>query len=529
MDKLKEIPVSQQIPGDFTQVLFGEVFKKITNGGDAKMLGRNDFVAWNTVPEALDKQAFDFAAKGFFGSVKKDDNMTQEEYNELRSSKKWSAYIYSQEFSELVDKIPSNIPALNPDGTRGMTIWSDSLKRVSQVYEDALLFSVVYNTELDPKLLKKIDTMRKKLFVIKKLTNPDFDDTSIEHPEDNPKVIFQSFISASYLKYLEYEIKYYAVEEEFRNLEAAAQGGNDPQAITDLALKGGMLKKKVTNAMKAWETLGFKTQIEKVQNYISQVEEGNFLTLKERYKTEFNIAKRTSVLTSNSFNISAPLPSGLLNNSDGWMSFDFSKTHYDSSYSSKSKNWGANAGYKSPFWGASAYVKGSNIDLTKNLNFEDLKMSFKIAKCSVNRGWLGMPFVESRYWKFPKSSPQVLDNTIISNGIGVKQTNGPEPLMPAVISEMYIIKDLKIGFKEGSDSFKYVNSAIDSGGSVNIFGFNAGGHYSQSSTDVTSTSDRTLQNQIAKGYLLLGYKCHIVPLSPNPSPNIKDSQWTIPD
>lgn len=519
----------QPIPKDFTQVLFGEVFKKITNGGDAKMLGMNDFVAWNTVPEVLDKQAFDFAAKGFFGSVKKDENMSQEEYNDLRSSKKWSAYIYSQEFSELVDKIPSTIPALKPDGTREMTIWSDSLKRVSQIYEDALLFSVVLNTELDPKLLKKIDTMRKKLFTIKKLANPDFDDTSIEHPEDNPKSVSQSFISPSYLKYLEYEIKYYAAEEEFRNLEAAAQGGNDPQAITDLALKGGMLKKKVVNAMKAWETLGFKTQIEKVQNYISQVEEGNFLTLKERYKTEFGISKRTSVLTSNSFNISAPLPSNVLNNSDGWMNFEFSKHQYDRSYSSKSKNWGAGAGFANSSWGASVNVKGKKVDASSELNFNNFKMSFKISKCSVNRGWLGMPFVESRYWKFPKTSPQVINNSIISNGIGAKQGNGPEPLMPAVISEMYIIKDLKIGFNKDSASYKYVEDAIAGGGSVNIFGFNAGGQYSQSNANVTSTSEGTGQNQTAKGYLLLGYKCHIVPLSPNPSPNIKDSEWTIPD
>jgi hypothetical protein len=523
------MPQFSPIPEDFTQVLFGEVFKKITNGGDAKMLGMNDFVAWNTVPEAIDKEAFDFAAKGFFGSVKKDENMTPQEYNIARSTKKWGAYIHSQEFSELVDKIPSNIPELNPDGTRGMTIWSDSLKRVSQVYEDALLFSTVLNTELDPKLLKKIETMRKKLFTIKKLANPEFDDTAIEHPEDNPKFIFQSFISPTYRAYLEYEIKYYAAEEELRNLEAAAQGGDDPQAITDLSLKGGMLKKKVTNAMKAWETLGYKTQVEKIQNYISQVEEGNFLTLKERYKTEFSIAKRTSVLTSNSYNISAPLPSNVLNNSDGWMEFKFDKSKYESSYSSKSNNWGANAGFKSPFWGASANINGSKTDISSKLDFNDFNMSFKIGKCSIIRGWLGMPFIESRYWRFPKTSLQVKNNQIISNGLGIKQNDGPEPLMPAIISEIYIIKDLNIGFTKGSSSYNFVESTIGGGGSVNIFGFNAGGHYNSSSKDVTATSEKTTQNQSAKGHLILGYKCHVVPLSPNPSPTIKDSEWTIPD
>lgn len=522
------MPSFSPIPEDFSQVLFGEVFRKITNGGDAKMLGSNDFVAWNTVPEFIDQASFDFAAKGFFGSVKKEENMSEEEYNDLRASKKWAKYIQAQEFSEFVDKIPSNIPELNADGTRSMTIWSDSGKRVSQVYEDLLLFSVVYNTELDEKVKKKLDQLRKQLFTIKKLKNPDFDEESIEHPEDNPKYIYQSFISPKYQKYLEYELKYYAAEEELRNLEALAQGG-DSQAMSDLTLKGNMLKNKIYSAKKAWEALGYETQIKKIWNYISQVEEGNFLTLKERYKSEFNIAKRTSLLSSNTFNISSPLPSNLLNNSDGWMQFSFDKSKYESNYNSKSKNWGVNAGFSTPVWGVSANVGGSKTDISSKLDFNDFKMSFKIAKSSIVRGWLGMPFIESRYWKFPKDSPQTINNQIISNGKGPKQKDGPEPMMPAIITEIFLVKDLNIGFKQGSDSYKYVNEVIKGGGGVNIFGFNLGGSYGHTNTNVTSTSERTNQNQTAKGIFILGYKLHCLPMAPNPNPNIKPNEWTIPD
>src|SRR6476620_8529940 len=88
---------------DFLNYLLGDVFKKMTNGGDAKMLGPNNFIAWEPVPVVMDPEAFDYALKGFFGATPKLENMSDEEYEDARSSKKYSKYAYSEEFARIAD------------------------------------------------------------------------------------------------------------------------------------------------------------------------------------------------------------------------------------------------------------------------------------------------------------------------------------------------------------------------------------------------------------------------------------------
>ena len=57
---------------DFLSYLLGDVFKKMTNGGDPKMLGPNNFIAWEPVAVVMDPEAFDYALKGFFDEAKKE-------------------------------------------------------------------------------------------------------------------------------------------------------------------------------------------------------------------------------------------------------------------------------------------------------------------------------------------------------------------------------------------------------------------------------------------------------------------------
>jgi len=213
------------IPEDLMYVVFGEIFKKLTNGGSPDMLGPNNFIAWEPAatvidPQAFDfaakgffgftpkvegmsdEQAFDFAAKGFFGFTPKVEGMSDEQYSTLRSEKKYASYAYAHEFSRLVDQIPSLVPDVK-GSSRPMTVFSpDSDQAVSQVYGDVLEYCVVKDSKIDPKVTKKLETLRKKIFTIKKLANPDFDESSVEHPEDNPKFIFQMFPSPAYVKYL---------------------------------------------------------------------------------------------------------------------------------------------------------------------------------------------------------------------------------------------------------------------------------------------------------------------------------------
>ncbi|CAM4425895.1 hypothetical protein [Flavobacterium terrigena] len=500
---------------DFMSYILGDVFKKLTNGGDPKMLGPNNFIAWEPVPVVIDPEAFDYALKGFFGATPKIEGMTDEEYTEARNSKKYSKYAHAEEFARLADQIPSMIPELDGNGARKFTIFSphpDHTK--SNVYQDVMEYCVVKNTKIDPKVEKKLETLRKDIVTVKKLKNPDYDDSLVEHPEDNPKFIFQSFPSPQYVKYLEYEALYYEAEDKLTDLQKRVADG-EGDAMSEMAINGRNYIKRRDDALKRWEGIGYKGKIEKSLNYIDEIESSNFITIKKRYESELLAAKRTGLGGMNTYFFSQPVPASTLANSTKWLEYKFSKSDYESNYQSTSHSWSAAASFAGLF---SVGAAGKHKRINSNFNFNDFEMSFKIGKCYVSSPWLGTTFLKSRYWKYSKNGADILNNQMISDGNG-------KGLLPAVATEFYFITDLKIGFKKGSDSYKKTEDEVKAGGALAIGPFVLGGSYGYDDERVNRTGSRESQGMSSGGILLLGRKCNIIDLSPNPLPSIKDDEW----
>ncbi len=503
------------IPDDFMNVVFGQVYRKLTNGGDPKMLGKNNFVAWEPVATVIDEEAFDYAFKGFFGLPKRTEKMTDEEYNELRGSNKYSKYAHAEEFARIADQIPSNIPKLKNDA-REFTVFSPEPDHtVSNVYSDIMEFSVVKNSKIDPKVEKKLELLRKKLSKTKKLKNPDFDEEMIEHPEDNPKYIYQSFISPMYVKYLEYEAIYDESEENLTDLQVRVNEG-DSEAMTEMAINGRNIIRKRDNALKRWESLGFKGQVEKTMNYIDEIEASNFITVKKRYESELLAAKRTGLGGMNTYFYSAPIPASILENSKGWTKFVFKKSEYEASSRKTSHGFSAKASYLGMMEASSS---GKISKMNSEYNFNDFEMSFKLTKCYVSRPWLGTTYIKSRYWKYSKTGMDIVNNQMVSDGKG-------GGLLPSIVTELYFVKDLKIGFKKGSDSYNKAEKNIKAGGGFGIGPFRIGGKYSYDDTKVKRSGEREEQGVTSSEILLVGRKCNILKLAPNPLPSIKADEWT---
>lgn len=502
------------IPDDFMNVVFGQVYNKLTNGGNPEMLGPNNFVAWEPVASVIDEEAFDFAVKGVFGSPPKDENMTDEAYEDLRASKKWGAYAQAEEFAFLADQIPAFIPKLKGNSREFTVFTPQPGNTVSNVYSDLMDFSVVKDSKIDPKIEKKLERLRKKLFKTKKLKNPDFDDESIEHPEDNPKYIYQSFISSAYTKYLEYEVRYNDAEEILVDLEKRITEG-DVEAMTEKAINGRNLLRQRDNALKRWESMGYKGQIEKIMNYIDEIESSNFLTIKKRYESELLASKRTTLGGGNTYYYSSPVPSSILENSRGWTEFEFNKSEYNKVKKRSQHSWSAKASY---FGIGKIGNSGKVTNTSSDYNFNDFKMKFKLTKCYLNRGWFSSTFLKSRYWKYSKNGEIVMNNQMISDGNG-------KGLMPAVVTELYFVKDLEISFKKNSASYKKMQKDIKAGGGFRVGLFNLGAKYNHSSSRSSANIKKEQQGVKSPEILLVGRKCHILNKAPNPLPSIKDSEW----
>ncbi len=504
----------EPMPDDLMNVVFGDVYKKLTNGGDPKMLGSNNFVAWEPVATVIDEEAFDYASKGVFGVPLKKEGMTDEEYNDLRASKKWGRFAQAEEFARIADQIPDYIPKLAGNAREFSVFSAKPDHTVSNTYADILDFCVVKNSKIDPKVEKKLTMLRKKLFKTKKLKNPDYDEEMIEHPEDNPKYIYQSFMSPMYTKYLEYEVLYDEAEEVLTELQMRVNEG-DSEAMTEMAINGRNIIRKRDNALKRWESLGYKGQVEKIMNYIDEIEASNFITVKKRYESEFLAAKRTGLGGSNTYYYSVPVPAKILENSRGWTQFKFEKSNYSSSYRSKAHSWSAKANYMGI---VKVGTDGKTSNASSEYNVNDFEMSFNLTKCYVSRAWLGMNFIKSRFWKYSKTGAEVVNNQMVSDGKG-------GGLMPAVVTELYFVKDLKIGFKKGSDSYKKAEKHIKAGGGVGFGPFRIGAKYSYDNKKIDRSGSREEQGVTSPEILLIGRKCNVLDLSPNPLPSIQDDEW----
>ncbi|KAA5822294.1 hypothetical protein FPF71_14165 [Algibacter amylolyticus] len=506
----------EPIPDDFMNVIFGQVYNKLTNGGNPKMLGPNNAVLWEPVATVIDEEAFDYAFKGFFGSPKTEENDSDERYNELRNISKYSKYAHAEEFARIADQIPSYIPKLTKGGeSREFAVFSPEPDHtVSNVYSDIMEFSVVKNSKIDPKVEKKLESLRKQLFKTKKLKNPDFDEEMIEHPEDNPKYIYQSFISPMYVKYLEYEAKYEEAEENLTELQIRVNEG-DSEAMTEMNINGRNMIRKRDSALKRWESLGYRGKVDKIMNYIDEIEASNFITIKKRYESELLAAKRTGLGGSNTYFYSAPVPATILENSSGWTKFTFNKSSYDLERRKTAHSWSAKASYFGVF-GASTSGKVKNS--SSEYNFNDLQMSFRLSKCYVSRPWLGTTFIKSRYWKYSDTGKEAVNNQMVSDGKG-------GGLMPAIVTELYFVKDLKIGFRKGSSSYKKAEKEIKGGGGFGIGPFRIGAKYEYNDSKVKMSGEKEEQGVESDKILLVGRKVNILDKAPRPLESIKPEDW----
>lgn len=509
------------IPENFVNELFGEIFRKLTNGGDPSRLGPNNMILWEPVPYVIDPNAFDFASKSFMKPVASDKNMTPEEYEALRTDSQRSAYAMQEEFARIADEIPSFVTGLDAQNkAREFAVYSsDAGSTISKVYDIILSMSQVLDSKIDPKVQKRIDTLRKKIFTLKTFDNPDFDSEAPEHPDDNPKKITNLFPSKSYLLYNEYMDRYLTASEEMNELQTEAQTNVD--AMIKWTNSGKNLQKKVVKAENDWITFGSKVAFDKIYAEIAQLEGTNFVMLKKKYREEFDMLQKTS-LDGAKYYYSAPIPAGTLKNRAQWMEFTFNKSSYDYASRQTSHGWKAGGSYLGL---VKVGGEGTHKVSTSDFNFEDFELSFKLSKVSVARPWYNESFIKSGYWRMTKDGEKVLTDTTTNKVKPISDGNGGG-IMPAICTELYLISDLKLGFKKGSDSYKKTEDHVKAGGSVGFGPFNIGGSYSYNDERVNYSGNREQQGISSKGILLIGRKFAILDKAPNPLPSIKEDEWT---
>ena len=514
-------------------MLLKQVYDSVTNGGDPDSIGPNDFIAFDPIGLTLTEDTFDYALNGLFGNAPAPKPLLDgtgkpildangnpktnlEEFQNAMKDSKFRKYLQMEQFSAMVDAIPSQLPPLTPNGNgRQITIFNDSSKRVSKVYEDLMQWSVVVDTPVDPKVEKNLEKLRNKLFKIKVVKNPDFDENAPVDDLNKPE-LHQTFVAPMYSKYIEYQMKYYDIVDTNNSIRIDADNG-DPDAMATLSIDGKNMKKREDAALKAWQSLGYKEAIERIQNYLSEIEEKHMLVIKKRLQSEFRNSQRTRVIDYINYSPSIPISANALKESKNWPTISMYEGSAHSDYSKSIHNWSAGAGFSMGLFSIGARNSGNTSRTSMNTDFSNLTISFKLGKVRVERGWFSQEFVESKYWKLHETSPQSLNGDIISDGKG-------KGLMPMIVTELIIARDVMLDFSENSTAYKAASTKISSGAAVGIGPFVFGGSHNYENQNSQTDAKWSGKKLKSDGIYIIGYKCHVVPKSPNPNPDIK--VWT---
>jgi hypothetical protein len=387
---------------------------------------------------------------------------------------------------------------------------------LSDVYEMTLKMSQVMETVIPADVQAKIDHFRSLLTATTEKTDLI---TGDKIKVSGPSPLVQAYTD----KMTAYDNAALA----YNNARINAMAADDPRSVQYFAINARILRNQVKAAMDDWIGAGYKNQYEEINAYIAQVEGRDLSLLKKAYLDDLEKARMTGIASGSDFLYTALTPASFATSS-GWTNFHFSSGDFSRYANSKfnSSGWEASAGasYFGIGGGGSAGASSSSSQYNATVNSDHCSMSFDICQVGIVMPWLRTSFLNSHTWRFDQGNPDVKGQMLSDGGAP------PNGLLPAYPTSIIFIRNLFLDFGDNHSFQSYMQqqNASHQGGSVGVsfgpFSLSASAsHQSQSSsTQSSGGSSFTDQGLSVPGMQIIGYKCHVLPKTPNPSPDIKN-------
>jgi hypothetical protein len=513
--------------------IMGKIYNVLTNGDDTVPKSEDNFFSWATPGIPIEPGDFEFLTQGLTGVVKKAaleavgvgaaaggggtavatpsaPEITPALLESLRAQDTAKLYMQAESFARLVDIVPDVASSTNNKFAQLSVMNNEG--SLSDRYDYTLRMSQVMEAELPEETKKKIEKFRALLTTVKK--EKDLIDETIEVEVSGP--------SPMMIKYNEKMAAYEnaALEYNLRRIEAAA--ADNTKAVHYWAMNANILRNKVRAALADWVNNGHKNDVEKISAFIDQVTQRDMALLKQQFRDDFEKAKLTGLASGSEFQYTAAVPGNFMN-AGGWTEFGFTASDYNnasnSSYSFSRSSTSGGGGFLGIFGGRAA-VSSARGESHSNMRFDSghFGMSFKICQVPIVRPWFRSSFLLSKLWRFDQNNPEAKSQMISDGG------NPPKGLIPAYPTSMICIKDLTLtlskssGFEEMHQSWQRQSAG---GGAVVCWGpFHLGGSHARSSASGERSSnyhyDSQTQTMKVPGAQVIGFKCHLVPKSPDP-------------
>jgi hypothetical protein len=528
--------MSDVLPSQLVSSIMAKLFDVLTNGDATVPQSEDNFFTWCTPGIPVEVEDFDFLSQGLTGVVKKkaiEDIVTPGDGNggtgdgaqveltpalleQLRAEDAARLYMQAENFARMVDFVPDVTRANNEQFARLNILNNEGT--LSDIYRYVLRMSQVMQTELPEATKKKIENFRKLLSVTKTKKNL-IDDSETQVTEPSP--LTQA--------YFEKMFAYESAVLEYNSHRIDALTASNARAVHYWGLNANALRNKVKAAMSDWVSNGYKNDYEQISAFIDQVMQRDMALLKQEYRDDLEKARITGLASGSDFFYTSLVP-GNFARSSGWTEFTFSsgdfQSHSSSSYSTRRWQARASGGVLGVFGGSgSGGSSSSHSEYTGRFSSDHFSCGFWICQVPIVRPWFKSAFLLSRSWRFDQNNPEAKDD-IVSSGEAP-----PKGLIPAYPTSAVFIRDLylDVGHSQGFRDFmsEHTRSSASGGGYVNFGSLYAGGSYSRASSRGSTQRNFSYswdgQRMHVPGMQLVGYKCHIMPKSPNPLPSI--TKW----
>lgn len=522
------------LPSQLANSIMSKLYDVLTNGDDSVPASDDNFFSWCTPGIPVDPADFEFLTQGLTGTVKKGAadtvrdavggtgenaqpvTLSAAELERLRAQDTARLYMQAENLARLVDFIPDVTKGTNQQFTR-LSVQNNE-GSLSEVYRRVLRMSQVMQSELPPDTEQKIARYRGLLTKKVKKKNL-LDDTETEVIEPSELVVLYNQKMAAYGDaVLEYNAR-----------RINAMTADDSRSIHEWSLNANILRNKVKAAMADWVNNGYKNEYEQIAAFIDQVMQRDLTMLKQEYRDDLEKARITGIASGSDFFYTALLP-GSFATSSGWTEFSFKSTDFasrsNSSYQNKKWNVSGGGGWLGIFGGrASAGGTSSHQEYHGSFNSDTFNLTFEMCQVPIERPWFHASFLNSRTWRFDQGSPDVKDERL-SDG-----KSPPKGLMPAYPTSVVFVRKLhmNIGHNEGFSNFvkDTKSSSAGGGGWLSIGPLFLGGSGSNVSGSGTEQRDWGFKHDDqgihVEGTQIAGYRCHILPESPNPLSSI--TKW----
>ncbi len=531
-------------PSVLANTIMSKLYNVLSNGDDTVPKSDDNFFSWCTPGIPVEPADLEYLTQGLTGVVKKSavDAMqptaaaaasaagetpppppapvplTPEQLTDLMAKDTMRLYMQAEYMARLLDFVPDVASGSNEQFAKMAVQNNDGT--LSDVYDYTLRMSQVMKVVLPPETVAQIERLNGLLQ--KTVTTKD-----IITEEETETTVPSDMVNAYFTKMAAYDDA--ALEYNARRIDALT--GTESRAIHDWAINANIYRNKVRAAMADWETTGHKFDYEKIAAFFEQVGRRDMSLLKQQYVEDLEKARLTSPISGSDFFFTSLIP-GSFATSNGWTRFGFSagdyQSHSNSSYSWSKSKGGGGFGFLG-FGGASASHSESSThsEYHGTVDSSHVEMSFEIAQIPIARPWFRSAFLTSHYWRFDQNNVVVKGDRLSDGGT---PPNGKLPAYPT--SAIFIRKlSLKFGESHGfSDFVDNTRSQSTGGGGVFTFGpFFVGGSGSHRSGSGDRQQDYGFKfennTMFVDGMQLIGFKCHVMPQSPNPSSEIPADAW----